>query len=165
MKAKRLLIAVMILALAVISAACGVMSVSTEGGELTINVNLNESQANRLIGNVFTSNEGDDFLFTEIASVDLIEPNIMRVSGSTADGVSGTYDLTIDVVDEAVKIEVVAVDVPGVTLDDPRVQAANDELAQAFLDSARSDGERGGVADVAVVADEMIFTIKAQLNE
>lgn len=165
MKAKRLLIAVMILALAVISAACGVMSVSTEGGELTINVNLNESQANRLIGNVFTSNEGDDFLFTEIASVDLIEPNIMRVSGSTADGVSGTYDLTIDVVDEAVKIEVVAVDVPGVTLDDPRVQAANDELAQAFLDSARSDGESGGVADVAVVADELIFTIKAPLNE
>lgn len=165
MKAKRLLIAVMILALAVISAACGVMSVSTEGGELTINVNLNESQANRLIGNVFTSNDGDDFLFTEIASVDLIEPNIMRVSGSTADGVSGTYDLTIDVVDEAVKIEVVAVDVPGVTLDDPRVQAANDELAQAFLDSARSDGERGGVADVAVVADELIFTIKAPLNE
>lgn len=165
MKAKRLLIAVMILALAVISAACGVMSVSTEGGELTINVNLNESQANRLIGNVFTSNEGDDFLFTEIASVDLIEPNIMRVSGSTADGVSGTYDLTIDVVDEALKIEVVAVDVPGVTLDDPRVQAANDELAQAFLDSARSDGESGGVADVAVVADELIFTIKAPLNE
>ncbi len=165
MKAKRLLIAVMILALAVISAACGVMSVSTEGGELTINVNLNESQANRLIGNVFTSNDGDDFLFTEIASVDLIEPNIMRVSGSTADGVSGTYDLTIDVVDEALKIEVVAVDVPGVTLDDPRVQAANDELAQAFLDSARSDGERGGVADVAVVADELIFTIKAPLNE
>jgi hypothetical protein len=165
MKAKRLLIAVMILALAVISAACGVMSVSTEGGELTISVNLNESQANRLIGNVFTSNDGDDFLFTEIASVDLIEPNIMRVSGSTADGVSGTYDLTIDVVDEAVKIEVVAVDVPGVTLDDPRVQAANDELAQAFLDSARSDGESGGVADVAVVADELIFTIKAPLNE
>ena len=165
MKAKRLLIAVMILALALISAACGVMSVSTEGGELTISVNLNESQANRLIGNVFTSNEGDDFLFTEIASVDLIEPNIMRVSGSTADGVSGTYDLTIDVVDEALKIEVVAVDVPGVTLDDPRVQAANDELAQAFLDSARSDGERGGVADVAVVADELIFTIKAPLNE
>lgn len=165
MKAKRLLIAVMILALAVISAACGVMSVSTEGGELTISVNLNESQANRLIGNVFTSNEGDDFLFTEIASVDLIEPNIMRVSGSTADGVSGTYDLTIDVVDEALKIEVVAVDVPGVTLDDPRVQAANDELAQAFLDSARSDGESGGVADVAVVADELIFTIKAPLNE
>ena len=165
MKAKRLLIAVMILALAVISAACGVMSVSTEGGELTISVNLNESQANRLIGNVFTSNEGDDFLFTEIASVDLIEPNIMRVSGSTADGVSGTYDLTIDVVDEAIKIEVVAVDVPGVTLDDPRVQAANEELAQAFLDSARSDGESGGVADVAVVADELIFTIKAPLNE
>ena len=165
MNAKRLFVAVMILALALVSTACGVMSVSTEGGELTINVNLSESQANRLIGNVITSNEGDDFLFTEISSVDLIEPNIMRVSGSTADGASGTYDLTIDVVDEALKIEVVAVDVPGVTLDDPRVQAANDELAQAFLDSARSDGESGGVADVAVVADELIFTIKAPLNE
>ena len=163
MKAKRLLIAVMILALAVISAACGVMSVSTEGGELTINVNLNESQANRLIGNVFTSNDGDDFLFSEISSVDLMEPNVIRVFGTTADGASGSYDATIGVVDESLKIEVTAVDVPGVTLDDPRVQAANDELAQAFLDNARSNGE-GGVAGVAVVGDELRFTIKAPLS-
>jgi hypothetical protein len=94
----------------------------------------------------------------------LIEPNIMRVAGATADGTSGTYDLTIDVVDEAIKIEVIAVDVPGVTLEDPRVQAANDELEQAFLNSARDDGGEGGVAEVAVVADELVFTIKAPLN-
>lgn len=164
MNAKRLFLFSLLLVLALATTACGLMTVSTEGGELTITVNLSESQANRLISNVFTTNDGDDFLFTEISSVDLIEPNIMRIAGATADGVSGTYDLTIDVVDEAIKIEVVAVDVPGVTLDDPRVQAANDELEQAFLNSARDDGGEGGVAEVAVVADELVFTIKAPLN-
>lgn len=164
MNAKRLLASLLILVLSLATAACGIMSFSTEGGELTISVNVSESQANRLISNVFTTNDGDDFLFTEITGVDLIEPNIMRVSGATADGASGTYDLTIDVVDEAIKIEVIAVDVPGVSMDDPRVQAANDELEQAFLDSARDDGGEGGVAEVAVVGDELVFTIKAPLN-
>lgn len=164
MNPKRLFVAVLILALSLVSAACGIASFSTEGGELTVTVNLSESQANRLVTNVFTTNDGDDFLFTEITGVDLLEPNIMRVSGSTADGASGTYDLAFDVVDQALKIEVVAVDVPGVTLDDPRVQAANDELERAFIEGARSEGEEGGVAEVAVVNDELVFTIKAPLN-
>lgn len=164
MNTKRLFLSVLILVLSLATTACGIMSVSTEGGELTITVNISESQANRLISNVFTTNDGDDFLFTEITGVDLVEPNIIRAAGTTADGVAGTYDLTIDVVDEAIKIEVIAVDVPGVTMDDPRVQAANDELERAFLDSARSDSESGGVAEVAVVGDELVFTIKAPLN-
>jgi len=164
MNPKRLFVAVLILALSLVSTACGIASFSTEGGELTVTVNLSESQANRLVTNVFTTNDGDDFLFTEITGVDLMEPNIMRVSGSTADGASGTYDLAFDVVDQALKIEVVAVDVPGVTLDDPRVQAANDELERAFIEGARSEGEEGGVAEVAVVNDELVFTIRAPLN-
>lgn len=163
MNAKRFLIAVLILALALVSAACGMTSFSTEGGELAITVNLSASRINRLMNNVYMSNDGDEFLFTEITDVALVEPNVLRVSGSTADGATGTYDMTIGVVDEAIKLEVVAVDVPGVTMDDPRVQAANDELEQAFLDGARSEGD-GGVTNVAVVGDELVFTIKAPLN-
>lgn len=164
MNAKRLLVAGLVLVLALVSTACGIMSVSTEGGELTIGVNISESRVNTLIGNVFRADSGDEFLFEEITSVDLMEPNVMRVFGATADGTTGSYDMTIDAAAETLKIEVIAVDVPGVTLDDPRVQAANDELAKAFLNSARSGGEGGGVADVAVVNDELVLTIKAPLN-
>jgi len=164
MNAKRLLAAGLVLVLALVSTACGIMSVSTEGGELTIGVNISENQVNTLIGNVFQTDTGDEFLFDEITSVDLLEPNVMRVFGTMADGTAGSYDMTIDAADETLQLEVVAVDVPGVTLDDPRVQAANDELAEAFLNNARSDGESGGVTDVAVVADELVLTIKAPLN-
>lgn len=163
MIAKRLLVTCLLLVFSLVSTACGITSVSTEGGELTMSVNLSESQTNRLIDTVFTNNDGDDYLFTEITGVDLVEPNIMRVSGTTADGASGTYDLTIGVVDEAIEIEVVAVDVPGVTMDDPRVQAANDELERAFLQNASSESD-GGVTEIAVVGDELVFTIKAPLN-
>ena len=168
MNAKRLFASLLILVLSLATAACGIVSYSTEGGELTLSVNMSESQVNRLISSVFTRNDGDNFLFTEISSVDLIEPNVIRLAGTTADGATGTYDMTIDVIDEVIKLEVVAVDVPGVTMDDPRVQAANDELEQAFLDSAGdnagSDGEPGGVTDVVVAGDELTFTIKAALN-
>src|SRR5690606_12291356 len=164
MNAKRLLAAGLVLVLALVSTACGIMSVSTEGGELTIGVNISENQVNTLTGNVFQTDTGDEFLFDQITSVDLLEPNVMRVFGTTADGTAGRYHMTTDPADETLQLEVVAVDVPGVTLDDPRVQAANDELAEAFLNNARSDGESGGVTDVAVVADELVLTIKAPLN-
>jgi hypothetical protein len=164
MNVKRLFLASLMLALALVTSACGITSVSTEGGELTISVNLSEDQVNGIIGNTFRDNTGDDFLLEDISGVDLIEPNVMRVSGTTAEGTSGSYDMTIDAVDETLQLAVVAVDIPGVTMDDPRVQAANDELAQAFLDSARSDGEGGGVAEVAVVDDELIFTIRAPIE-
>jgi hypothetical protein len=163
MNAKRLFLAILILVLALATSACGVTSIGREGDELTINVNLSEDQVNALFGTVFRNNTDDDFLFEDISSVDLIEPNVIRAFGETADGESGSYDVTIDVVDQALKLEVVAVDVPGVTLDDPRVQAANEELTQAFRESANSTDE-GGVAEVGVVDDELIFTIRAPLD-
>lgn len=163
MNAKRMLVGGLVLVLALASTACGMMSVSTEGGELTIEVNISEDQVNRMVGNVLRTGTDKEFLFEDVTSVDLLEPNVIRVFGEMADGTSGSYDMTIDAADETLQLEVVAVDVPGVTLDDPRVQAANDELAEAFLNNARSDGE-GGVVDAAVVADELVLTIKAPLN-
>ncbi len=164
MNAKRMLVGGLVLVLALASTACGMMSVSTEGGELTIEVNVSEDQVNRMVGNVLRTGTDKEFLFEDVTSVDLLEPNVIRVFGEMADGTSGSYDMTIDAADETLQLEVVAVDVPGVTLDDPRVQAANDELAEAFLNSARSDGEGGGVVDAAVVADELVLTIKAPLE-
>lgn len=165
MNAKRLFLASLILALALATSACGIMSVSTEGGELTINVNLSEDQVNGIIGRaVRNANTDDDFLLKEVSGIDLMEPNIIRVSGTTPEGAPGSYDMTIDAVDEALQLAVVAVDAPGVTLDDPRVQAANDDLAAAFLESARSGNGEGGITDVAVVGDELVFTIKAPLK-
>jgi hypothetical protein len=163
MTAKRLLLASLILALGLATSACGITSVSTEGGELTLSVNLSENRVNDIIGRIINSDDGDDFLFEDVSSVDLIEPNLIRVFGTTAEGTSGSYDLTIEAVDETLQLEVVAVDISGVTMEDPRVQAANDELAQAFLESASSEGE-GGVTEVAVVDDELIFTIQAPLE-
>lgn len=163
MNAKRMLVGGLVLVLALASTACGMMSVSTEGGELTIEVNISEDQVNRMVGNVLRTGTDKEFLFEDVTSVDLLEPNVIRVFGEMADGTSGSYDMTIDAAGETLQLEVVAVDVPGVTLDDPRVQAANDELAEAFLNNARSDGQ-GGVVDAAVVTDELVLTIKAPLE-
>lgn len=163
MNPKRLLLASVILTLALASSACGIVSVSTEGGELTVSVNVSEEQVNGIIGRATTAaGNRDDFLFDETTGVDLLEPNLIRVFG-TANGEAGSYDMTMDAVDESLKIEVVAVDIPGVTMDDPRVQQANDDLAQAFLDNVRT-GDEGGVADVAVVGDELRFTFRAAIE-
>jgi hypothetical protein len=163
MSAKRLLLVGLFLALVAATAACG-MSVSTEDGELTITVAMSEDRVNGLMTGVIDSNTDDDFLLAEVTSVDLIEPNIIRVAGVTHDGAAGSYDMTIAAVDETIRLEVVAVDAPGVTLDDPRIQAVNDELAQAFLADASAESGGGGLSEVAVVDDELIFTIREPLE-
>jgi hypothetical protein len=163
MSVKRLLLVGLFLTLVAATAACG-MSVSTEGGELTITVAMSEDRVNGLMTGVIDGNTDDDFLLAEVTSVDLIEPNIIRVAGVTHDGAAGSYDLTIAAVDETIRLEVVAVDAPGVTLEDPRIQAVNDELTEAFLADARAEGGDGGVTEVAVVDDELVFTIRAPLE-
>lgn len=163
MKAQRLILIVLLFVLPLAAAGCGIAGISTEGGQLTVDVNLSEQAVNNLIASVVRAGDNTgDFLLTEVSSVDLIEPNTIRVFGS-ADGVEGSYDMTMEAVDGALKIEVVAVNLPGVSMDDPRIQEANDEMAEAFLDQAQS-GDPGSVADVAVVNNELKFTFQAPIN-
>lgn len=164
MKKQQWLVALVIMALSLALVACGALSISTDDGVLTVNVKLNEDQVNGIIARVFTDDVNDEFLFKQLDSIDLIEPDVIRVFGTTADGVSGSYDMTVAAENEALKFEVVAVDIPGVTMDDPRIQSANDELAQAFLDTAAESNSGGGIAEAAVVDDELVLTITAALE-
>ncbi len=157
------LAAVLIMVLSLALVACGALSIDTDDGVLTVTVRLSENQVNSVISGVFTNDVNNEFLFDRLESVDLIEPDIIRVFGTTAEGASGSYDLAVAAESEALKFEVVAVDIPGVSIDDPRIEAANDDLAEAFLDTA-ADGDSGGVAEAGVVGDELVLTIRAPLN-
>jgi len=161
MKLYSLLIAILLLTIT----GCGIANIRTEGGQLAVDVNMSESQVNSLI-NLAIRQSGSvtsDFLLDQVTSVDLIEPDTMRVFGS-AGGVEGSYDLTINAADGALQLAVVAVDIPGVSMDDPRIEKANEELTAAFTNSARSQND-GRFTNAGVEGDQLTMTIEVALDQ
>jgi hypothetical protein len=150
--------------LAVVLSACEVFGINIDGGKLTVDVTLNEEQVNGLIARATAANgrTDTDFLLDNITRIEMIEPNTIRVFGDVA-GMEGSYDMTIDAVDGALQIRVAAVDIPGITMDDPRIQEAQSKLGQAFLDQVQS-GDPGHFTDISVIDNELKFAFEAPLN-
>lgn len=167
MKQSRLLVLLLSLFLLAGTTACNVIQIND--GVVTVNVGISESTVNSIIERTLgaTNNAGGtDFLFTQITGVDLIEPDTVRVFGNfNRDGgvVTGSYDLAVASADGALQMQVASVDVPGVGIDDPRVQAANAALARAFQQQAATEAD-GRFASVQVVDGELRFSIEAPLN-
>lgn len=164
MKMQFKLFPVMIAVFLLTLAGCGIANIRTEGGQLAVDVNMSESQVNSLI-NLAISRSGNvtsDFLLDQISSVDFIEPDTMRVFGS-AGGVEGSYDMTISAADGALQIAVADVNVPGISMDDPRIEKANEALTTSFTNSARSEND-GRFTNAAVEGDQLTITIEVALG-
>jgi hypothetical protein len=72
--------------------------------------------------------------------------------------------MTMEAVDGALQIEVAAVNIPGVSMEDPRIAEANSKLAEAFLDQVQSP-DAGEFTDVSVVGGELKFTFQTPFNQ
>lgn len=165
MKMQLKLFPLMLIALLVTLTGCGIADIRREGGQLAVDVNMSESQVNSLI-NLAIRNSGNvtsDFLLDQITSVDFIEPDTMRVFGS-AGGVEGSYDMTISAADGAMQIAVAEVNIPGITMDDPRIEKANESLTAAFTNSARSEND-GRFTNAGIEGDQLTITIEVALGQ
>jgi hypothetical protein len=165
MKVKYFVVLALLALLALAVSACGIAGISREGSRLTVDVNMSEAQVNSLI-NLAIRNSGSvtsDFLLDQVTSVDLIEPDTMRVFGS-AYGVDGSYDMVIGAADGRLRLAVADVAIPGISLDDPRIEEANRELTEAFETSARSQND-GRFASAGVSGDQLTMTIEVDLGD
>lgn len=166
MKQSRLLAMVLSVLLLLSTTACDIIQFND--GVVTVNVGISESTVNSIIDRTLASGQdtGNDFLFQQITGVDLIEPNTVRVFGNFDQNgapVVGSYDLTVATTDGRLQMQVARVDVPGVGVDDPRVQAANSALARAFQQQAQGEAD-GRFTSVQVIDGELRFSIEAPLN-
>jgi len=135
------------------------LGLSGEGTKLTIE--LKEDDMNRIIQQ--SNAHKKDALLSEETSVD-IQDGFIRVFGNAkkADGsmVPGSYDATVKAENGALKVAITAVDIEGVTMDDPRVLKTNQELAD---DLGKAAAEGQGVFEfesVSLSNDVMKIVIK-----
>ena len=81
----------------------------------------------------------------KITSVE-IHDGFIRLFGEDlkTDGTSvpGSFDVSVGAADDELKVQIIAVDLPGVTLDDPRIVDANTEMARELSQCVReSNGD------------------------
>ncbi len=135
-------------------------NLSFEDGQATVDINLDESAINGVIGNI--DERSDTRLLDDVTSIDFIEPNIVRANG-TKDGQPGSFDMTFTAEDNSIRVEVTAVDIEGVELTSDAVTDLNEELTAGFQQSANAEGD-SGVSDVRVEDDQLVITVTAALD-
>jgi hypothetical protein len=128
------------------SLACTMGGLTFNGDKATVDITLSEKELNEMIA-TSTSNRvrDDDEMLKSVSEVEFHDGSV-RVYGtmenSSGEEVKGNLDLVFRASEDVLMVEITAVDFPGVSMDDPRVVKANQEMAKALTDSVtRSNGE------------------------
>lgn len=152
--------------LALLLAACGSgLNINVdENGNLGISVELAEDTVNSLIKNAIANGDNSGNvgnIFTEVTSVDM-KPGMITVNGNRtgADGaaISGSFDLSLATDGGKLQARITAVNIPDLTLESPEVTKANEDLQQAFAQSA-SDSDQVQFNSVEITDTSLKFVI------
>lgn len=141
-----LLIVFLLSLLALTSLACSIGGLTLARNSATLDITLSDAQIDRMFARATLNDEAsDDVIFRQITGIDILD-GFIRVYGTaeTADGaeVEGSYDVSIDAENDVLVVQIIDVDIPGVTLEDPRIVKANRELTKELSETVtESNGE------------------------
>lgn len=150
------------------SAACSFSGITSKvGNNLDFQVTLSQDQINTLLANAHqNAPDRNRDLLDDLTRVDL-QDGLIRVYGTrTHQGqrVSGSYDVKLAAVDGKLKAEIVGVDIPGMSLDDPRVQSTNEEVAKSLSQSAMENHDHVSFDSVKVTNDNVQINLTVKLD-
>jgi len=151
------------------SIACTMGGVTVSKDRATIQVTLTEAQINTFLqkadSDIVISNEK---LLEKIDSVELHEGYI-RVYGEdqTTDGVpvAGSFDVSLRADSDELKVQIIAVDIPGVDINDPRIVKANRELAEELSQSVRESNGDVLFKEASVSESGLMLTVEVPMQK
>lgn len=157
--------AVLFSILVITSLACTAGNISIGKDSATIDLTITENQLNDLFNNISTNDTGSDRLLDKVTSVEMHDGYI-RVFGeaTNADGnkVTGSYDVSFGTENDALKVEIIAVDIEGVDMNDQRIVDANQELGTELAKSIKESN--GDVLFKEAVVTEDALKLKVQVK-
>lgn len=144
--------------------------ISLQDGNLNITVRISADRINQLIalaGERVITDNGQ--IVGEIDSIEMVEPNVVRIHGSynlpQGGTTTGSMDMAFSAQGGTIKVEVVDVDADGLNLDSEPIRQLNEELEQSFAQDLATHHEGdGGVTSVQIVEDALEINISAPLN-
>jgi len=170
MKKKNQLIIICLMAIVLLtSIACTMGGVTISKDKATIQINISEDQVNTMLqrseSNLGVSSEG---LLKKIESVEF-HNGYIRVYGEdeTPDGatVSGSFDISLMAEDGELKVQIIAVNVPGVDLNDPRIVKANRELEEELSQSVRESNGDVLFKEASVSESGLMLTVEVPMKK
>jgi uncharacterized protein YpmS len=123
--------------------ACSMGGINVNKNNATVDITFTQDQMNKLIKNSYGEvTISNDRIFKNVTSVEMHD-GFMRVFGDyvKTDGttVPGSFDMSFGTDNGELKIQIIAIDASGASLDDPRIKEANqtlsDELSKSFRES------------------------------
>lgn len=148
--------------------ACGFGGISFSKGKATIDVTLTQDQVNKMIQQSNQNVEvSDDRLMEEIDRVEFHD-GFIRVFGvdKKTNGTwdEGSIDFAVSAENDALKVKIIAVDLPGVTLDDPRIVNANQQIADAMTQSVNETNGEVLFKEVSVTETGLKLKLEVKLK-
>jgi hypothetical protein len=148
------------------SLACSLGGISFSGNKVTVDVTLSEQQVNKMIEQSSSNMVVDgDELLKSVSEVEFHD-GFLRVYGVMKDpsgnDVNGSLDVTFGVDGDALDVEITAVDFEGISMDDPRITAANEEIARSLMESVSESNGEVKFLDASVTEDGLRLKIEAK---
>jgi hypothetical protein len=153
-------------ALALSSLACSIGGVTLGNNSALVDITLNQDEINQFLNRVqFNRDYSQDRLLDKVSSIEMHD-GFIRVFGSATqpDGsvVNGSYDVSFAAENDLLKVQIIAVDVPGVELSDPRIVKTNQEITDGLTQSVRDSN--GDVQYKEASVKDGVLKMKVQVN-
>ena len=164
---KNPVVILVVLALVVLtSLACSIGGLTISGNKATVDITLTEDQLNQMIAKSASNTVVDGKeLLTKVTKVEFYG-GYLRAYGtmqnSGGDDVDGNMDLAFSTKDDVLVVKIIAVDFPGITMDDPRIVDANNEIAKSLTESVTESNGEVKFLDANVNKDGLHLKIEIQ---
>ena len=139
-KTNRTILVLLAVVIIMTTMACSMGGINIDKNKATIDITVTQDQVNTLLQNAKENvTVSDKRLMEKITSVE-IHDGFIRIFGEDlkTDGTSvpGSFDVSVGAADDELTVKIIAVDLPGVTLDDPRIVDANTDMARELSQSS-----------------------------
>jgi hypothetical protein len=150
--------------LALSSLACAFGGITLGGDTASITVRVTEDQLNRMMdrSDVNVDSNSDDVLFDRVTDIEFHD-GFVRVFGE-AEQVSGSYDVSFSAADDVLQAQIIAVDVPGVSLDDPRIVKANADLTRELGEMLTESNGEVRIKEATVTESELELRVELLMD-
>jgi hypothetical protein len=150
------------------SLACSFGSLNINNGSATVDLTFDEDQVNRWLSEATVEHNLDDDndLMDTITNVEMHDGYI-RVFGYREEGgrrLDGSFDVTVNVEDDILQVEIVDVDMEGVDMSDPRIERANREMEEGLTKSVTDSNGEVRYREASITEEELHLQVQVDFQ-